>query len=444
MVFADRADAGRQLAARLGHLRGEPVVVLGLPRGGVPVAFQVAQALGAPLDVIVVRKLGVPFQPELAMGAVGEGGVQVINRQVVHGAMVSADELAAVQARERAAVDAQAARYRARWPRQPLDGRVAVVVDDGIATGSTARAACQIARAHGAARVVLAVPVAPGGWQAAIGADADELVCVDTPRGFFAIGQFYANFAQVSDSEVLGCLARAAASPSAAQASTGPAAGTADPPSRSAEVEPQAGLIRLAGYLTVPENAPQIVVFAHGSGSSRHSSRNRHVADILIGAGLGTLLFDLLTPEEELDRSNVFDVGLLAGRLAGVTRWLRAQPRAANMAIGYFGASTGAAAALWAAAEPGADIAAVVSRGGRPDLARPRLPGVTAPTLLIVGGHDEVVLDLNRRAQKELRCENDLAVVPGASHLFEEPGTLDAAAGLARDWFVSHLTRRPA
>ena len=136
----------------------------------------------------------------------------------------------------------------------------------------------------------------------------------------------------------------------------------------------------------------------------------------------------------------MFDIGLLAGRLAGVTSWLRARQPTANAAIGYFGASTGAAAALWAAAEPGAGIAAVVSRGGRPDLARARLAAVTAPTLLIVGGDDEVVLDLNRRARAELRCESDLAVVPGAGHLFEEPGTLDAAAGLARDWFIRHLT----
>ena len=182
-----------------------------------------------------------------------------------------------------------------------------------------------------------------------------------------------------------------------------------------------------------------MVVFAHGSGSSRHSPRNRQVASVLNGAGLGTLLVDLLTPEEEADRANVFDIGLLAGRLAGVTGWLRAQPAAARAAIGYFGASTGAAAALWAAAEPGAGIAAVVSRGGRPDLAHPRLAAVTAPTLLIAGGRDKVVLDLNRRAQAELRCRNHLAVVPGASHLFEEPGTLDTVAGLARDWFIRHL-----
>ena len=444
MVFADRDDAGRRLAARLGHLRGEPVVVLGLPRGGVPVAYQVAQALAAPLDVIFVRKLGVPFQPELGMGAVGEDGVRVLNPEVVHASGVSGDELAAVQAREQAAVQARAARYRVRRPREPLHGQVAVVVDDGNATGSTARAACQIARAHGAARVVLAVPVAPPGWQARIGAVADELVCVDTPRGFFAIGEFYARFPQVSDDEVIACLERAAALQGPVQAGTARAAGGADPPARSEEVEPRAGAVRLAGYLAVPENARGIVVFVHGSGSSRHSPRNRYVAGVLNDAGLGTLLFDLLTPEEELDRANVFDIGLLAGRLAEVTGWLRAQPRAAQAAVGYFGASTGAAAALWAAAEPGADIAAVVSRGGRPDLARPRLAAVTAPTMSSVGGHDEVVLDLNRRAQAELRCENDLAVVPGATHLFEEPGTLEAAAALARDWFISHLPHGPA
>jgi putative phosphoribosyl transferase len=444
MVFADRGDAGRRLAALLGHLRGEPVVVLGLPRGGVPVAFEVAQALGAPLDVIIVRKLGVPFQPELGMGAVGEDGVRVLNPEVMQPCGISRDDLAAVQARERAAVAARAARYRAVRPREPLAGRVAVVVDDGIATGSTARAACQIARAHGAARVVLAVPVAPAGWQARIGAGADELVCVATPRGFLAIGQCYARFPQVPDEEVLACLERAAARPSPARAGSGHTAGTADPPACSRDVAPRAGTVRLAGYLTVPEGAPGIVIFVHGSGSSRHSPRNRHVAGVLNDAGLGTLLVDLLTPGEELDRANVFDIGLLAARLVQVTGWLRAQPGAARAAAGYFGASTGAAAALWAAAGPGAGIAAVVSRGGRPDLARPRLAAVTAPTLLIVGGRDEVVLDLNRRAQAELRCENDLAVVPGATHLFEEPGTLDAAARLARDWFLGHLPPGPA
>jgi putative phosphoribosyl transferase len=203
------------------------------------------------------------------------------------------------------------------------------------------------------------------------------------------------------------------------------------------EVEPIAGNTRLAGSLNVPIGAPGVVIFAHGSGSSRHSPRNRYVASVLAEAGLGTLLFDLLTQEEELDRANVFDIGLLADRLSQVTAWLRAQSRPEP--IGYFGASTGAAAALWAAAEPGAEIGAIVSRGGRPDLAGPRLGAVTAPTLLIVGGADPAVLDLNTEAQAQLRCANDLAVVPGATHLFEEPGTLAVAAELARDWFLGYL-----
>jgi len=212
-----------------------------------------------------------------------------------------------------------------------------------------------------------------------------------------------------------------------------------DPLRREEEVEVRSGLLRLAGHLTVPARAAGIVVFAHGSGSSRHSPRNRFVAEVLNQAGLGTLLFDLLTLDEESDRANVFDIELLAGRLGDVTRWLASQPVARNTRVGYFGASTGAAAALWAAAEADVDIGAVVSRGGRPDLAAGRLPAVTAPTLLIVGSHDKVVLELNREAQTRLRAENRLALVPGATHLFEEPGTLRQAAELARDWFLTHL-----
>ena len=366
--------------------------------------------------------------------------MRVINREVVRATAVSAGELAAAEARERAEVQRRARRFRRGRPRQPLAGRIAVVVDDGVATGSTARAACQIARVQGATRVVLAVPVAPPGWEARIGVSADELLSLQTPKPFLAIGQSYADFAQTTDDEVIACLDRAATPGSAADAG---AADADDPPARDvqvdADIEVSAGAASLAGQLTVPGHAIGVVVFAHGSGSSRHSPRNRYVAAVLTEAGLGTLLFDLLTPAEELDRANVFDIGLLAGRLADVTRWLAAQPGAAGLPVGYFGASTGAAAALWAAAQPGTGIAAVVSRGGRPDLASPRLGSVRAPTLLIVGGRDDAVLDLNRQAQAELRCENHLAVIPGATHLFEEPGTLTAAAELARDWFTSHL-----
>jgi putative phosphoribosyl transferase len=184
MFFADRLDAGRRLAARLQHLRTEPVVVLGLPRGGVPVASEVAKALAAPLDVIVVRKLGVPFQPELGMGAIGEDGVRIINDKVVRMAGVSESALAAVEVRERAELERRARRFRGDRHRVPLQRRTAVIVDDGIATGSTARAACRVARAQGADRVVLAIPVAPPDWEARIGGDADECIALDTPQPF--------------------------------------------------------------------------------------------------------------------------------------------------------------------------------------------------------------------------------------------------------------------
>jgi putative phosphoribosyl transferase len=186
-----------------------------------------------------------------------------------------------------------------------------------------------------------------------------------------------------------------------------------------------------------------VVVFAHGSGSSRTSPRNMFVAGALHVVGLGSLLFDLLTPEEEADRANVFDIGLLAGRLSAATAWLRAQPGLRHVPVGYFGASTGAAAALRAAAGPdqpgGSGIAAVVSRGGRPDLAGAALAQVRAPTLFLVGGLDDRVLELNEAARAQLRCESRLVVIPGAGHLFAEPGTLEQVASLARDWFAHYL-----
>jgi putative phosphoribosyl transferase len=437
-LFSDRADAGRRLADRLEYLRGESLVVVGLPRGGVPVAFEVAAALDAPLDVILVRKLGVPFQPELGMGAIGEDGVRIINPEVVRLTGVPERELATVEQRERVELERRARRFRGDRPRLQLEGRVVIVVDDGIATGSTARAACQVARARGAARVVLAVPVAPSDWIQRMARSADDYVCLATPDPFFAIGEFYDDFSQTSDDEVLDCLRRATPSgPMATAVGVGD-----DPPVRDEDVSIDVGGVRLGGHLMLPENAIGVVVFAHGSGSSRHSPRNRYVAAVLNQARLGTLLFDLLSPSEEHDRANVFDIDLLAARLIDVTDWLRAQPEAAELRIGYFGASTGAAAALWAASDPGNDVAAVVSRGGRPDLAGPRLSAVRAPTLLIVGGADHVVLGLNREAEAQLQCEHRLVVVRGATHLFDEPGTLEGAAEAARDWFTDHLAPR--
>ncbi|MEM2139805.1 dienelactone hydrolase family protein [Nitrososphaera sp.] len=203
------------------------------------------------------------------------------------------------------------------------------------------------------------------------------------------------------------------------------------------------GKVTLDGDLAMPGRPRGIVVFAHGSGSSRHSPRNRHVARVLQDAGLATLLMDLLTVEEEaIDMYTAqlrFDIGLLAKRLVGATDWLAENDLTKNLPIGYFGASTGAAAALVAAAERQQAVKAIVSRGGRPDLAFDSLPKVRAPTLLIVGGDDEPVIGMNREAMAKMKAERELVIVPGATHLFEEPGKLDEVAALARDWFLRHL-----
>jgi putative phosphoribosyl transferase len=425
MPFANRRQAGKELAERLLDLRDDDIVVLGLPRGGVPVAFEVARALRAPLDVIVVRKVGVPTQPELAMGAIGEDGVRIVNDEVVRLTGVTTRQWSEVEGRERIELDRRARRFRAGRPRVSLEGRTALIVDDGIATGSTARAACQVAREHGAKRVILAGPVAAPSTVAALSRDADEVVCVETPEEMWAIGLWYQDFSQTSDDEVTALLHQAA-----------------EELAQAADTEVVIGVdgVSVSGHLTVPAGAAAIVLFAHGSGSSRYSPRNQHVAAVLQRSGLGTLLFDLLTEEEAHDRDNVFDIELLGRRLSGATAWLREQD-AGMLPVAYFGASTGAAAALVAAASD-PDIAAVVSRGGRPDLAGPHLPEVSAPTLLIVGSRDAQVLELNEWASNRLRCEHQLTVVPGATHLDEEPGTLDEAARLATEWITSHAPGR--
>jgi len=212
------------------------------------------------------------------------------------------------------------------------------------------------------------------------------------------------------------------------------------------EVQIQAGRAVLSGNLIIPQNAAALVLFAHGSGSSRRSPRNQFVARTLNDAGLVTLLFDLLTQEEEAmdmrTREHRFNIGLLAERLLHATRWVKQQKQTRDLRVGYFGSSTGGGAALVAAAELPQDIGAVVSRGGRPDLAGDALPKVQAPTLLIVGGNDDIVIELNEMARDQMRCEVKLEILPGATHLFEEPGALEKVANLASDWFNAHLAAK--
>lgn len=320
-------------------------------------------------------------------------------------------------------------RYRGMRPPVDVSGRTAIVIDDGLATGGSARAALRAVRNRNPRRLVLAVPVGAPDTIASLRGEADDIVCVLQPRELWAVGLWYEHFEPTSDAEIAALLD----------------GDRADPPPESStprtEVQIPCGeAIAIAGDLALPESAQGLVLFAHGSGSSRHSPRNRQVASALYARGLATVLLDLLLVEEERDRAKVFDIRLLAERLIAATRWAQHEPRLARLPVGYFGASTGAAAALWAAGELGEQIAAVVSRGGRPDLAAARLPQVRAPVLLIVGGRDEIVLELNREAGTRLTTTSQLAIIPGATHLFEEPGALEQVSALAGDWFERHLT----
>jgi len=452
--YADRREAGQALAEQLGEYAGrDDVVVLGLPRGGVPVAAVVARALGVPLDVVVVRKLGVPGQPELAMGAitgVGRDVVVVRNERVLGHTGVREHAFHRVLAAEKAELRRREELYRGDRPPLPVHGKVVLVVDDGLATGSSMRAAIAALRRQEPARLVVAVPVGSASSCAAVGREADDVVCTWAPEPFYGVGQGYYDFSQTSDAEVRDLLAASRARWETATADGG--RGRADPeevpgndhdaprggaPGRRSPVHERAvripvGWATLDADLAVPEQARSVVVFAHGSGSSRRSPRNRHVAAALNRAGHATLLMDLLTAEEErIDlrtRELRFDIGLLATRLTGAVDWWTAE-HGTELPMVTFGASTGAAAALVTAAERSA-VVGVVSRGGRPDLAGSALERVGVPVLLVVGGQDHQVLDLNRRTAARIAGPVELAVVPGATHLFEEPGTLDEVVRL--------------
>ena len=437
IVFRDRRHAGQLLGERLKELGLEAPVVVALPRGGVPVGYEVARAIGAPLDIGLVRKLGAPGRPEFGIGAIGEAGTVVLDRGALRALGVTRAQLQDVVAREQAELERRRERYRREHPAIDLAGRDVILVDDGMATGVTAVAAARVLRARGASRIIAAVPVSPPRLGETLGSFFDAFVSLSNPAYFMSVGSWYADFSQTSDQEVVELL-RASRSevpeaPAAARAGAEP---ETDP---DVSIPTRDGL-RLSGSLMLPRRPRGLVIFVHGSGSSRHSPRNLAVAGYLAGMGFATLLFDLLTEPEAADRHNVFDIELLTRRLGDATSWVEQVPELSGLPVGYFGASTGAAAALCAAAEPGNEVRAVVSRGGRPDLADHALPKVTAPTLLIVGGDDWNVLEFNDEAGGLLAGPQELAVVPGASHLFEEPGALDRVAELAAGWFLRHLT----
>jgi predicted phosphoribosyltransferase/pimeloyl-ACP methyl ester carboxylesterase len=420
--FQDRNEAGRMLAAFLKERNYERPVVLGIPRGGVPVAIEVARALGGELGVVVARKLGAPGYAELAIGATTASGVSYVNSEIAAAVGATDDYIAAEKARQ--VIEAQRREQLFDGRRRPnVKGRVVLVVDDGIATGATAIAAVRAIKAEGASKVVLAVPVGPPPTIERLRAEADEVVCLHEDENFGAVGQFYVDFAPVSDDEVVRLLE------SASPRSQAPI---------ERRVEVKRGGVRLVATLTTPRGRGPfpLVIFVHGLGSGKDSPRNVVIASRLQDAGIATLLFDLSghgesssDPEDGME-AYVRDTEAMFA-------WALEQPEIDKNAIGIAGSSLGATIAAHAQAEGRVSPLTMVLRA--PPMEPAEFRAVSVPSLVLIGSHDPLRFGVERGVAG---CPQlTLSVVEGASHLFEEPGTLEQALERTAKWFHEKLVR---
>lgn len=420
--FKDREQASQVLGQKLSIYKDQNPLVLAIPRGGVPIAFGIAKSLRCPLDLLMVKKIGAPRQPELAVGAVSEDGKPIFDDGLVRTLSLSGSYLKQAADKKIQEIQEQLRKFRGSKKSESVKGRTVILVDDGIATGSTLIAAIEFLKQKKPRKIVVAAPVGAMDTVERIKKLVDDVVCPLTPENFMAVGLWYESFDQVPDEEVIRLI--------------GEARFTSQDPEEQITIKD--GEKELHGDLVRVSKEQGLIIFAHGSGSSRKSPRNRHVAQELNKLGYDTLLFDLLTEEEAQDRRKVFNMNLLARRLLLATDTAVAAFDGKAPPLGYFGASTGAGAALIAAAQSAHKISAVVSRGGRPDLADAFLTQVDAPTLLIVGGKDTQVIELNALAKQKLRdCE--MSIVPGATHLFEESGAMEEVIELASQWFCESL-----
>lgn len=419
--FENREHAGKILAEKCQKFAPLDPVILALPRGGVPIAQQIARSLSSHLDVVFVKKIGAPRNEEFAIGAIAEDGKAILNEDIISNNKFKKDEIDAIAKDRLNEIKTRSNLYRKYIPQINLEGRNVIVVDDGLATGATMEATLLWLKTQKVKKIIVAVPVSSQDAAKKVIKLCDEFISLITPQDMWAVGMWYQNFDQVSDDEVIAIFQKQT--------------GVSKVVDRDVWIED--GMNILQGHLHVPKEAKAMVMFAHGGGSSHKSPRNQFVAKALNEAGFATLLFDLLTFNESLNRKNVFDIELMTKRLLVATEWAKKQEP--HLPIGYFGASTGAAAALKAAADK-LDIFAVVSRGGRPDLASEKLSSVYAPTLLIVGEADEGVIELNEMAKAKLsNCQ--MVLIAKATHLFEEPGTLEEVVEYALSWFKSNLPK---
>jgi putative phosphoribosyl transferase len=420
MYFRDRKDAGEKLAAELKQKGYVEPVVLGIPRGGVPVAAEVARALGGTLAVVVARKLGAPGNPELAIGATTASGAEYINTGVA--IAVGASQAYIDAEKQRQVAEAQRREELFDAHRRPnLNDRTVIVVDDGVATGATAIAAIRAMKAAGAKRVVIAVPVGPPEMIDLLGKEADEVVCLEADPGFWAVGQYYDNFDQVSDEDVRALLDAYAPLPVEVT---------------SRRVSIKRNNINLVGILATPAGKGPfpLVIFVHGLGSGKDSPRNVTIATHLVDAGIATLLFDLSGHgESSSDPHNGLEA--YVADLQSAFAWATTEPTVKNDAIGIAGSSLGATVAVLALAEGRVKPTTMVLRA--PPVEAEDFRRITVPSLVLIGSLDPLRSGVEWAV---LACPKlTLSVVEGASHLFEEPGTLEQALRRTVGWFVAQL-----
>jgi putative phosphoribosyl transferase len=458
-MIQNRSSAARDLARALLKYRKQPnVVVLAVACGGVPVAAGIARELHAPLDLMLVHKLGTPAHGEVAMGAVASGGVRLVNRQIVRALEVSPQELECMAARVGTELEQCLAGFRGTRGLPALEDRCVILVDDGVSTGSTMQAAIAALRARAPARIVAAVPVGPVEAISQLRREADEVVCLATPTPFGSIGRWYEEFPEVSAEEVRRLLAErwdeeerraSAGCVRPRQVYPEPIAQTPTARVRSASsVRLHSGTGLLEGTLVVPDPVQGLIVVVKGSAADPFNSRACAFAELLEEHGYATLQFNFLgTDEERADpvRDEVrSDVAQIAERLGRVLDWVAHEPHVQELPVGIFATSVGVAAALRLTAERPAAAAAIVSLSGRPELAGAFITKVTAPVLYLLGGHDERALALNVEAAVRMRTPHRVEVVPGAGALFDEPGKLAQAATHAAAWFERHLVQSAA